>query len=114
MTALGAWDVLPSSHHCPDVRHGPAAISTRPPAMPRRSVATRTGLPCSMMTRAGMGNRNRRKAIAGDVVVLCPAGAEMIGVAARVVVSGANGVTTHAPGRQLSTTAGAPQRPSPI
>src|SRR3954469_15759867 len=50
-------------HHAPDVRHGPAHCSTRPPLNPRRSVVTRDGVPCSTWTPAGTGNRNRPSAL---------------------------------------------------
>jgi len=51
----------PWVHHAPEVRHGPAACSTRPPGMPRRSMATWTGRPRSTMTRTAIGGRNRRR-----------------------------------------------------
>ena len=52
----------PPAHHSPDVRHGPARVSTWPPSNPRRSVVTHTGSPSTTATRAGTGCRQRRRA----------------------------------------------------
>src|SRR5215470_9500494 len=54
-----------STHQPPDVRHGPAYVSTLPPLIPRRSLVTRTGMPRSTRTRAGIGKRKRRIASLG-------------------------------------------------
>src|SRR5437773_11156277 len=64
LPALPAPPALPAlpAHHSPDVRHGPAACTTIPPANPRRSVVTRTGRPFVTVTRAGTGSRQRRRA----------------------------------------------------
>src|SRR4029079_16068202 len=59
--------LAPMSHHSPDVLHGPDALTTVPPANPRRSVVTRTGRPlASAATRPGTGWRQRRRATVGS------------------------------------------------
>src|SRR5262245_26752611 len=51
-----------STHHSPELRHGPADATMAPPANPARSVVTRTGRPSATATRAGTGWRHRRSA----------------------------------------------------
>ena len=70
---------------CTDVRHGPAHVSTAPPAKPRRSVETRSGRRArSMSTRAGTGCRQRRRTDTGTESGLGERGSGLeIGIRAR-------------------------------
>src|SRR6185503_16274065 len=103
----GPPDPVSASHHSPDVRHGPAHFSIRPPLIPRRSVVTRTGRPSSTSTRAGTANRNRRRATTS-------AFPSPPSPPSPPPSPGAKGHMSNAPGLQEPTRPGAPQRPSPI
>src|SRR5687768_9798024 len=112
-----------SAHHWPDVRHGPAALSMHPPVIPLRSVVTRTGRPSSTSTRAGTANRNRRSATttrgcdspdSTSVLPTPPTPPTLPTPPPDGASTGAKGAMENAPGRHESTTAGDPQRPSPI
>jgi len=105
-----------TSHQAPDVRHGPAACSTWPPGIPRRSMASRTGRPRSTVTRTATGGRKRRtikysrfairpSTLLGTTLSLSK------GCGSRE--SGEKRLISKPSGRQVSRSAGDPQRASP-